>query len=113
MLNYQATARDVGIAACLATFGALAAAGGDGRAAVRLFAAADAANPHHAESFDQLERITDHSAQIDALRNALGADEFAAAWVEGKAMSIDDAVELALGLDLDVAARTITEPAGE
>ena len=40
ILIYQATARDVGIAACLATFAALAAAGGDGRAAVQLFAAA-------------------------------------------------------------------------
>ena len=111
ILIYQATARDVGIAACLATFAALAAAGGDGRAAVQLFAAADAANPHHAESFDQLERLTDHTGTIESLRAAPGAEEFAAAWVEGRALSHDDAIALAFGADLDPAAQSVTDTA--
>ena len=38
-----------------------------------------------------------HAQQLAALHGALGAEAFAAAWDEGRALSIEDAVDLALG----------------
>jgi predicted ATPase/class 3 adenylate cyclase len=105
--------RAVGIGACLGNFAALAAETGDPVTAVRLFGAAEATAPAGRVSFDMLEhqRSNTNTERIDALREALSSDEFAAAWVEGKAMSLDDAIDLALGLDLDGAARAVTGPA--
>ena len=42
----------------------------------------------------------DHEALLLAMRVALGEDLFAAAWAEGRALSADEAVDLALALEL-------------
>jgi predicted ATPase/class 3 adenylate cyclase/DNA-binding CsgD family transcriptional regulator len=64
------------------------------RVAARLFGAADAARQHMGVArFKVLEAVDD--ATIAVVRNTLGDSEFDAAWAEGAALSIEDAIAYA------------------
>ena len=76
---------------CLAT---IAAEADNHLLAARLFGAADAARQHMGVArFKILEAVDD--ATIAVIRNALGNNDFDAAWAEGAALSIEDAIAYA------------------
>ena len=79
-----------GIAYALEGFAWLAIARGQARRAARLFGAADALR----QSLQALLPPADRSyeTQIDAARAALGDEPFSAAWIEGAAMTVEDAL---------------------
>jgi tetratricopeptide (TPR) repeat protein len=93
------TARDrasrIAMAACLARIAGLAALEGECRRAIELFGAIAAFyasvglplpyKPHPG-----------HDSDLAAARSALGEDAFAAAWAEGRAITLEQAVEHAL-----------------
>lgn len=67
---------------------------GDHRIAARLFGAADAARRHMGMVRFKILEIED-AEKIAALREAMGQDDFEAAWAEGAALSIEDAIAYA------------------
>jgi tetratricopeptide (TPR) repeat protein len=79
-------------------YAALCAARGDHRRAARLFGAGRAAPPTAGDEFDLLPR-THEAAEVEAARQALGQSAFAAAWAEGRAMTLEQAVAYALEED--------------
>jgi predicted ATPase len=71
------------------------AAGSESNAlAVRLLAASDAARAAIGYPRSPIDR-PDHASTLARLRQALGVEEFAALWAEGRALSLDDAVAYA------------------
>jgi tetratricopeptide (TPR) repeat protein len=86
-----------GIAECLEGFAGVAAAEGQREHAARLYGAAQAIRdgghwPHL--PVDQ----PNHEHQVDTLRAALGEEGFAAAWAQGGAFRLEQAIECALGM---------------
>jgi predicted ATPase/class 3 adenylate cyclase/DNA-binding CsgD family transcriptional regulator len=75
----------------LECLGDLATNAGTHREAVRLFGAAGAARQRMGAVRFKVHQ-TDYDASITALREALGDSDFDAAWAEGAAVSIDDAI---------------------
>jgi DNA-binding CsgD family transcriptional regulator len=76
---------------CLARLATMA---GSHREAARLFGAAAAMRQRTGEvRFPSFE--AEHSADIDDLRDAMGANDFEAAWAEGAALSTDEAIAYA------------------
>lgn len=74
-----------------------AAAKGDHTLAARLFGAADIHFTAMHSHFHPLEQPA-HDAALSVARTGLGAAAFAAAWEEGRQLSLGDAAEIALGL---------------
>jgi hypothetical protein len=62
---------------------------------VRLFGAADAALPLFQFERDYFE-TADYERILNELRATLPPDDFAAAWAEGQAMAVEEAIVLAL-----------------
>jgi len=63
--------------------------------AARLFGAAEALREAIGAAMDQTEQTT-YDQSIGSIRARLGTEEFAAAWAEGRAMAMEEAVEYAL-----------------
>ena len=76
---------------CLA---AAVADAGTHREAARLLGAADALRQHTGEArFKSLE--ADYQAEVERLREAMGANDFEIAWAEGAELSLDEAIRYA------------------
>jgi non-specific serine/threonine protein kinase len=92
--------RDIGarhiLAEALEGLAWVAAARGQSRHAARLGAAAQAERDALGQPVPSTDRV-DHDRAVQATRAALGEAAFAAAWAEGLAMSLDEAIALALG----------------
>ena len=85
-----------GIVALLVAWAALAMAeGGRGERAARLLAAAETLRREIGINVPPAER-TDYEARLDAIRTSLGPEAFAAAWAEGQAMRMEQAIAYAL-----------------
>ena len=80
----------------LSTLAVLAAAQNQMKRAASLFGASETLYPPLRFEMSARERAEHHEA-IAAARAALGEEAFAAAWEEGKKMTLDEAVALALG----------------
>jgi non-specific serine/threonine protein kinase len=85
------------LAVCLHGVGAVTAARGKDRDAVRLYGAAEAVR--HAIGTRLAEpRRADDDQRIDAARATLGDEDFAIAWTEGQSMPLDEAIVGALSV---------------
>jgi predicted ATPase/class 3 adenylate cyclase len=80
-----------GIAYALEGFAWLAAAQGHGARAARLFGAADALRDALGAPLPPADR-PNYDRLIGAARSAIGEDQFSAAWSEGRAMTLEQAV---------------------
>jgi hypothetical protein len=78
--------------------GGVAVAQGQPERAVRLLGAGEAYLARIKQSFGQPER-GEHDGYIAAARAQLGEEAFAAAWAEGQAMTLEQAIDEALGAD--------------
>jgi tetratricopeptide (TPR) repeat protein len=85
-------------AGSLELLAAIAAAQGQARRGARLLAAAEGLREALGTPLPPVER-PDVERCVAAARAALGEAEFAAAWAEGRAMSLEEAVALALAED--------------
>jgi DNA-binding CsgD family transcriptional regulator len=83
----------------------VAGARGEHTRAARLFGAADALRQTIGAPVPAFERA-DHTSALNATRTALGAARFAAATAEGRTLSAEDAVKLALTGEVTHRART-------
>jgi tetratricopeptide (TPR) repeat protein len=94
-----ALARDIGakhrVTECLEGLATVAGALDQPERAARLFGTADALRAALGAPLPPRERARREQA-VAALRDALGEAAFAAAWAEGRALSLEDAVALAL-----------------
>jgi hypothetical protein len=63
--------------------------------AVRLFAAAEASRASIGTPLDFLD-LDEYETCLQAVRSALGEEAFAAAWAEGRALTLEQAVARAL-----------------
>jgi tetratricopeptide (TPR) repeat protein len=81
---------------CVQAIGAAAAVRGDSEMAARLLAAADAARSMLSVSLDPFEERVDQQAR-EAVRESLSPERFSAIWAEGAALTLDQAVAVALG----------------
>ena len=81
---------------CVQAIAAAAAVRGDGELATRLLAAADAARAVLSVSLDPFEERIDRDSR-EAARKSLSLMQFDAAWAEGAALTLDQAVAAALG----------------
>jgi hypothetical protein len=79
----------------LGRYAAVCAARGEHRRAARLLGATSTA-PRAYDSFSWFALSAGAAEDLASTRRALGETEFAAAWAEGQAMSLESAVELAL-----------------
>jgi len=87
--NKQGIVKDVeGLAA-------LAVAQGQSERAARLFGAAEGLRAAMGAPLPTADR-EEHDRSVAAVRTALGEEAFAAAWAEGRAMSLDEGVAFAL-----------------
>jgi inorganic triphosphatase YgiF len=84
-----------GIAECLITLAQLAGANGKALHAAQLYGAADAINEAASASIAPDERVGYERAVAEA-RSQAGEALFAAAWAEGRAMTIQEALAAAL-----------------
>jgi predicted ATPase len=76
------------VAACLEGWGAVMAAQGTPRKAARLWGAAEALREALGTPLPPVERA-DHEHSVAASRTALGEEPFAAAWAEGRTMTLE------------------------
>jgi non-specific serine/threonine protein kinase len=84
-----------GVATCLEALGGVAVGRRDAPRAARLFgAAATLVECHHVETEPQTRSMRERT--LAAVRATLGEDAFAPAYTEGRTLSLDDAVALAL-----------------
>jgi len=84
-----------GIAACFEQMAIAAAAQGNFERSTRLFGAEEALREAIAVPLTPIERA-EHDHAITATRSELGAKAFAAAWAEGRAMTLEQAIDYAL-----------------
>jgi hypothetical protein len=84
-----------GIAHCLEGWASVAGGAGRPEQAARLFGAAEALRDLTNTPRPPAD-VADYDRTLAALRAALGEEAFAAAWAAGQAMSLDEAVALAL-----------------
>ncbi len=84
-----------GIAYSLESFAALFSARGETETASRLWGAAEVLREALVMPLPPNERIH-HDRQVDEARMALGDEAFAAAWKEGREMTLEQAIEYAL-----------------
>jgi len=94
--------REVGnnqsVGLCLAGFAGLAAAQGQLEHAARLFGATEALLERIGAVAAMADRA-DYERHVALVRSQLAADQFAAAWVEGRAMMMEQAIEYALAVE--------------
>jgi hypothetical protein len=86
----------VGIALCLAGLAGATAARGQSTAAARLLGAADAAMKCIGAEMEPSDR-TDFEHYLNRTRARLSGEAFTASWTDGKAMTLEQAIEYALG----------------
>jgi hypothetical protein len=79
-------------------FAGLAALQGQVERAARLFGATEAALSAVHGTFDAVDRM-DYERHVAAARDQLGEEAFAAAWAEGRAMTLEQAVAYALEVE--------------
>jgi non-specific serine/threonine protein kinase len=86
----------LGVAECLERLAGVA--GGQGRPdrAVRLLGAAEAVRRSIGSPLPDADR-SDYEGNVTAARAALGEEAFATGWAEGRAMTLEEAIEFALG----------------
>jgi hypothetical protein len=84
-----------GIALSLDTYSILALNQGQAKRAARLLGAADALREAIGTALSPAQLAT-HTLDVARVRSALGDDRFAAAWAEGRAMTLEQAIEYAL-----------------
>jgi hypothetical protein len=82
----------VGITDCLESMAEWAQAEGQSERAARLWGAAESLREAIGEPLPPVDRA-DHERNVAAARAALGEEGFAAAWVEGRKMTVEQAVE--------------------
>jgi predicted ATPase/class 3 adenylate cyclase len=85
-----------GSAWCLERLAELAMARGQAEKAVRVFGAATAQRESIGSVMDPVDQ-PESERQLAALRAQLGEERFAAAWAEGRALTMDQAIEYGLG----------------
>jgi len=95
LLNREVDHRQ-GVASCLAAFAKVAAVSGNMIRAAQLSGASDALLTEVATPLYQPDRI-EHDLNMEIVRSELDDAAVAAAWTEGHAMSLEQAVALALG----------------
>jgi tetratricopeptide (TPR) repeat protein len=96
-LNLRREIGDVrGIAECLEGFAELACPSGEMERAVRLFGAADPLRKAAGGPPLPNEWPADHESAIATARSQLGEEAFTAAWAHGTAMSLEQAIGVAL-----------------
>src|SRR5262249_14457503 len=83
---------------CLDGLGAVLAATGDVERAATIVAAAQAIVDSSGASLEPFEQQI-HDRTVEATKEALGAEPFAAAWAAGRRLTIDEAVAQALAID--------------
>jgi len=98
-----------GVAACLEGLAAAAGAAGQLPQAARQWGAAEALREALGASLAPQERA-DHDRQVAAVRIALGPAVFAAAWAEGRALPLDQALA---ALEAPDGAEDRTAPLGD
>jgi tetratricopeptide (TPR) repeat protein len=86
---------------CVEAIGAAAALRGDGETATRLLAAAEAARSVLSVTLDPFESRINEEARA-AASESISGERFAAAWAEGAALTLEQAIEIALGRPLTV-----------
>ncbi|MFN8483159.1 MAG: helix-turn-helix domain-containing protein [Anaerolineae bacterium] len=84
-----------GLAASCEGLAAMAAAEGKAARAARLFGAAERVRERAGNSVPNTE-MGEYRHNVAVARSQMAEDEFAAAWAEGRAMSLDEALALAL-----------------
>jgi predicted ATPase len=92
---YRETGNLPGLAYCLDGLAGVATARGEPERAARLLGAEEALRETHALPVYPAIRV-DHERNVAATRAALSAEAFAAAWAEGRAMALEQAIEDAL-----------------
>jgi hypothetical protein len=95
LLNREVDHRQ-GVASCLAAFARVAAVSGNMIRAAQLSGASDALLTEVATPLYQPDRI-EYDLNMEIVRSELDDAAVAAAWTEGHAMSLEQAVALALG----------------
>ena len=93
---YRRLADHRGIAHCLRGLAAVAGMRGQHRRAAQIFAASEALREADHAALSQSERDED-DRYVAAARAGLGEGAFGEAWTEGRAMTLDRAIEHALG----------------
>ncbi len=90
-----------GSAWCLERLAEMVTAQGHGEAAVRVFSAAAALRTSIGSVVDPVDQ-PESASELAALRAQLGEEQFAASWADGRALTMDEAIEYALGqVDVD------------
>jgi tetratricopeptide (TPR) repeat protein len=90
-----------GVAVCLEGLAGVALTAGDPERAARLFGAAGVLRPGLAADMWPADRA-DYEQTLAAAREALGEAAFTAAWAEGQALSLEEAIAAALAPEADV-----------
>ncbi len=85
-----------GSAWCLERLAEMAMAQGQAEKAVRVFGAATALRASIGSVMDPVDQ-PESASELAALRARLGEERFAAAWAEGRSLTMDQAIEYALG----------------
>jgi tetratricopeptide (TPR) repeat protein len=97
LTGFVALNRKHAVAACVASFGVLAVESGDLVRAARLFAACEAIARKFHTPLNQGD-MKEWSPALDIVRRRLDEPSLATAWVEGSAMTMQQAIDAALGL---------------
>ena len=92
----RALGNTLGIAECLEGFAALASASGRPRRAARLYGAAEALREITGAPLLDAPDHAEHERRVNAIRELLYEDSFAAEWAAGRATKPEDAARLAL-----------------
>ena len=84
------------IAECLEEFAGLASKQGQAEKAARIFGAAEALREKVNANLAPAERTENERTYITPARSALGETKFAAAWAEGRSMTMEESITHAL-----------------
>jgi tetratricopeptide (TPR) repeat protein len=91
----QEQGRKLDLAECLEEMAWLASEQRQGERAARLFGTAEALREAMGAALAPVDRA-EHDRSVVAARTGLGEEAFAAAWAEGRALSLEDAIKYAL-----------------
>ncbi|MDQ4076121.1 MAG: tetratricopeptide repeat protein, partial [Chloroflexota bacterium] len=97
---HQEQGNKVGMVECLVGFGGVARTQGQPQRAARLFAAAEAAREAIGATMWPATRL-DYERHVAAVHAALSQDKLMAAWVEGRMMTLEQALAYALEDDVE------------
>jgi predicted ATPase/DNA-binding CsgD family transcriptional regulator len=86
-----------GISLCLVALAKLAAEQGRAKRSARLFGAAEATRETQGVALEPIDRDS-YERYVSMARDLLGAEAFAAAWTDGRRMSVGSAVDYALSV---------------